>query len=245
MWTAAALATEARPYAAVLRRIVEGQWKAATLRITDNLEEQRILEEIIEETKPPIPAECEGLHYLLLTPFRYGSYDGSRFRPPGPGDGVLYASERVETAIAEHAFLQLLFYSEAAGLEPPPTAIERTAITVGCRTNLSIDLTRPPLDKNEDTWSAPADYGPCQALAETARRAELECIVYKSVRDPDGGRNAAILTPAAFTGDDPLADMQTWHLLVRRQGVHVWCENPKIEIEYPIEVFTNDPRINV
>jgi len=36
----------------------------ATMTLVDGLEEQRLLEELIEETKPPVPAGCEELHYL-------------------------------------------------------------------------------------------------------------------------------------------------------------------------------------
>ena len=43
-----------------------------------------LLESLIEETKPALPPECRHLHYLLATPFRYGSYPrGSRFRRAG------------------------------------------------------------------------------------------------------------------------------------------------------------------
>ena len=95
-------------------RVVEAQNQISTTKLTDLREEQHALELLIEETKPPVPAECRHLNFLLSTPFRYGTAypQGSRFRRAGFTPGVFYASERVETAIAELCFLRLLFFSE-------------------------------------------------------------------------------------------------------------------------------------
>ena len=57
-WTPDALSSEARSYARSLWRVVEAQHRASTMRITDTLEEQAILEDLIEEVKPPMPPEC-------------------------------------------------------------------------------------------------------------------------------------------------------------------------------------------
>ena len=48
------------------------------MRLTDSLEEQELLENVLERSKPNIPAECKGLHYLLATPFRYTPYPHGR-----------------------------------------------------------------------------------------------------------------------------------------------------------------------
>src|SRR5690606_28809740 len=81
----------ARRLAARPWRVVEVQHRASTMRLVDTLAEQRLLEDLLEQGKPPLPAEAEPLHYLLATPFRYPAPppDGSRFR--GVGDpGVWY-----------------------------------------------------------------------------------------------------------------------------------------------------------
>lgn len=51
--------------------MVESQEQVATLQLVDTLEEQALLEELLESSKPPVPADAEPLHYLLKTPFRY------------------------------------------------------------------------------------------------------------------------------------------------------------------------------
>ena len=43
------------------------------MKLVDTIDEQAALEEMIESTKPTVPAECHQLHYLLSTPFRYGA----------------------------------------------------------------------------------------------------------------------------------------------------------------------------
>ena len=67
-WTPRALASESRLYAHPLWRVVEAQHTASTKRLTDSLEEQALLEAVLEESKPPLPAAVRRLHYLLATP---------------------------------------------------------------------------------------------------------------------------------------------------------------------------------
>jgi hypothetical protein len=92
-WTPVALSSEARPLSGVCWRLVEAQHHVSTLKLVDSLGEQQLLEDLIEDSKPPVPPECRHLHYLLSTPFRYGTAypNGSRFRRAGLTDGVFYA----------------------------------------------------------------------------------------------------------------------------------------------------------
>ena len=117
-WTQDALQSELRPLQVPAWRLVEAQHVVSTLSLVDNLDEQNLLEDILEETKPPVPAECRHLDYLLSTPFRYRPYPyGSRFRKAGLTPGVWYGAEQPETAVAEMVFYRYLFYAE--GSETP------------------------------------------------------------------------------------------------------------------------------
>ena len=69
----------ATPAKRMLWRAVEAQHLVATLRLVDNLAEQRLLEHILEDSKPPLPAQAAGSSYLIFTPFRYASPRPSRF----------------------------------------------------------------------------------------------------------------------------------------------------------------------
>ena len=113
-------------------------------KLVDTLDEQQQLEALIEDTKPPVPPECRHLHYLLSTPFRYGpAYPtGSRFRRAGISEGVFYAAEAPETAVAGMTFHRLLFFAESPDTPWPTNPAEYTAFAAEYRSKKAIDLTR-------------------------------------------------------------------------------------------------------
>src|SRR5689334_22528797 len=119
------------------------------MALVDTLEEQALLEQLLDESKPAIPPECRHLHYLLFTPFRYGAVypTGSRFRRPGVSPGVFYASQQESTAVAELTFRRLLFFAESPATPWPANAAEYTAFAVSYATRYGIDLTKPPFDR--------------------------------------------------------------------------------------------------
>ncbi len=243
-WTPAALSSELRPFAGRCWRIVEAQHRVSTLKLTDSLAEQALLEELIEATKPAVPPECRHLDFLLSTPFRYGAEypHGSRFRRAGRTPGVFYASEAVVTAVAETVFYRLLFFAESLGTPLPSGTAEYTAFAVEVATGRLLDLTEPPLVADAATWMAPVAYEGCQALAEAARAADGEVIRYRSVRDPGGGCNVAILVCRAFAVPAPV-ERQTWHLRLTARGAQALCEFPKGAVEFERAAFAVDPRL--
>lgn len=243
-WTPAALSSEARPYAGTIWRLVEAQHRVSTLKVVDSLEEQAMLEDILEDTKPVVPPECRHLDYLLSTPFRYGAIypHGSRFRRAGRTPGVYYGAETPEAAAAEMAFYRILFFTESPQTPWPDTAAEYTAIAAETGTPFSLDLSEAPLDCDKASWSHPTDYAACQALAETARAAGIEAIRYPSVRDPLAGSNVAILTCSVFSEPAPVR-RQTWRIRLGRRGAQVIREHPGQSLEFTMEAFATDPRI--
>jgi hypothetical protein len=212
------------------------------MTLVDTLDEQQVLEELLDASKPPIPPECRHLHYLLATPFRYGSVypTGSRFRRAGLTPGVFYASQSVATAIAEMAFHRLLFFAESPATPWPASAGEYTAFAVRFSTPKGLDLTAPPLDRHSDHWSHPTDYTACQALADAARAAGTQVLRYVSPRA--AGRNVALLTCAAFTSHAPL-ERQVWRLHVGAPGVRAICAFPEQRLAFDRSAFASDPRI--
>lgn len=220
MWTPTALASSALPLCATVWRVVEHQHTTATRRIVASLAEQNLLEDILEESKPSYPSGTEHLHYLLKTPFRYLPVNpyGSRFRRARDRRGVFYASEELRTALAEMAYYRIRFFTASPSTKLPRNEERLTAFTATFQTLRGIDLTRPPLDKDHIRWTHPHDYAATQALAEGARSAELVAIRYESVRDPEKAANVALLTPAAFTVDEPRTT-QTWLLFQTSQEV--------------------------
>lgn len=211
-WTPGAVASSRRESDHQIWRAVEAQHVASTMRLVDSLEEQRTLEALLDEAKPRLAASLEGLHYLLAAPFRYRPpAPGSRFR--GPDDpGVFYGAEHVRTACAEMGWWRWRgFLAEAPGLPPlPPVGF--TIFPVQVRDS-SVDLRRPPLDRDRKRWMHPTDYGPTQAFARVARDADVGMLLYASVRDPQHGACAAVLRPQAFHRFQPTR-AQTWQLVV-------------------------------
>ena len=230
----AAVAAALAPYAGRLWRLVEAQHKVATLALVDSLEEQRLLEEILERSKPPVPPECAHLHYLLATPFRYGRYPSdSRFRRAGASPGVFYASEAALTAAMETVWHRLRFLAAAPGAAFPRRAAEHTAFAVKVATE-AVDLIEGPLASARERWAAPEDYRACLDLADAARAAGAGAIRYASVRAPDGGANLAVLTCAAFAAPRPLA-RQSWRILLKPGGAVILREWPGRAWEVRIE----------
>ena len=244
IWTPAALASEARRITGRFWRVVEAQHLVSTLKLVDSIDEQVLLEELADAVKPRIPLECAGLDYLLSTPFRYGSPypNGSRFRRAGFTDGVFYCSGAVETAIAEMAFYRLLFYVESPGLPFSDAAAEYTAFAAEIAAQAAIDLTDEPFVSQRDIWRDPLRYEACQSLADACREIDVDAIRYESVRDPGIGINLAVLRCRAFAKGEPVA-RETWRMRISGTGVAAIAEFPRRALEYPIEIFRNDPRI--
>ncbi|NLR95376.1 RES family NAD+ phosphorylase [Rhizobium sp. P38BS-XIX] len=244
-WTPAALSSEAKAISGRYWRLVESQHQVSTLKLVDTLEEQALLENLLEESKPVLPPECAGLDYLLATPFRYGAIypHGSRFRRAGRTLGVFYASEHVETALAEMSFYRLLFFRDSPETALPTNAAEYTAFAAAIATKQAIDLTGAPFDQDNQRWTDPVEYEACQALAEAARVGCIDAILYRSVRDPQGGRNIALLTARAFAAREPV-ERQTWRIRLSRVGVQALCEFPRRRIGFERQDFGNDPRLS-
>lgn len=244
MWTPDALRSETREASGPFWRLVEAQHRVSTMKLVDTVQEQSLLEDILEGSKRQFPPECEGLDYLFATPFRYGAAypHGSRFRRAGLTSGVYYAAVTVETALAEMAFYRLLFHAESPATPFPANPAEYTAFSAQIATNAAIDLTRPPLSRDQAVWSHPTHYEPCQTLAERAREADVEAILYRSVRDPKGGMNIALLTPLGFKTKRPLERM-SWRIRLSKAGVQALCDSPFQRIGFTMADFAGDPRI--
>ena len=191
-------------------------------------------------SKPPsrryrrVPGSA--LPSIDAVPVRRGLPTGSRFRRAGLTEGVFYASERPETAVAEIVFYRLLFFAESPHTPWPANPAEYTAFAAEYATKKAIDLTKGKYGAGIARWTHPTDYSHCQALAEAARAAKIEVIRYPSARDPERGVNLALLTCRAFTRPNPL-DQRTWHIRLSETGAQAICEAPKFGITFDRDVL--------
>src|SRR3989337_1971706 len=170
-------AADFRSYAGKIVRIVEAQHKISTDRLADGPAQQDILERLVEEVKPTMPATAAGLHHLLATPFRYGHAQESRFRRRHERPGIFYASEKESTALAETAYRRLRFFAASPGAKLPTPTVASWAFGVPVRVARALDLTASPLDAGRALWTEPMDYGPGQRLAAPPRSMESDLIV--------------------------------------------------------------------
>lgn len=190
-------------------RVVESQSQVATNALVDDLEEQRLLEELLERSKPrSLPA---GTHYLISTPFRYPPLRyGSRF---GTVDqrGIFYGSESLETALAETAFYALLFLEHTEALDA--LTVDKTAFGFGYATDHGVDTCEPAFDEVREGLEAPGDYGACQRIGRLVRQVGGELVRFRSVRCPERGANLAVFTLDALEPEP--RSFASWQMVVR------------------------------
>jgi RES domain len=210
-----------------LWRAVEAQHVASTMALVDSIEEQHVLERLLDDTKPAVPAAAAHLHWLLFTPFRYPPPPGgSRFR--GPNDpGVFYGADAIRTACAELGYWRWRHLLDSPALNAMPTKAQ-TVFQVKIRID-AVDLRAKPFARDRRHWTDPSDYSRCQDFGRTARAAGVGAIRYASVRDPKHDACCAVLTPAAFASADPL-EQQTWMLSVARDRV-IWQRTHVLDVE--------------
>lgn len=220
-----AVASSARAFSLKPWRAVEAQHVVATTPLVDSRAEQLVLEELLEQSKPPLPEGTGELHWLLFTPVRYPPPPGgSRFR--GEHDpGVFYAADSLETACAELGYWRWRHLRESPAMDHIPTRAQ-TVFQVSVKAG-GIDLRTGPFVRSRAKWTSPDDYAETQKLGRQARKAGVGLIRYESVRDPQHRGCVAVMTPAAFARKEPIAT-QTWHLSVFRERV-VWRSDDPLD----------------
>jgi hypothetical protein len=202
-----------------LIRVVESQEQIATRTLVDDLAEQALLEDLLEMSKPPAPADSSHLDYLLSSPFRYPPLEyGSRFgtrREPS----LFYGALDIAPALAETAYYRLVFWSGM--LIPPPAGrltTEHTLFAASYATRRGLRLHEPPFSAYTAALVNPKSYRDTQLLGGNMREAGIEAFIYRSARDPDEGLNIALFSVAAVARPTPLWK-QSWLCDTRNEEV--------------------------
>ncbi len=211
------------------------------MRLVDTLDEQAVLEQLLENSKPALPASLPGPvaaelpelpaipvpHYLLSTPFRYRSPFPSRFRRPHHA-GIWYGAETLRAAAAEVAYWRWRFLVDSDGLRSGELHTEHSFFQARVQ-GQAIDLSAAPWDSLAALWMQDRDYSATHALADAARSAGLQWLRYASVRE-NGGHCAAVFSLQALSLHLPHWP-QTWHCkttahsvwLVREEQRYAWA----------------------
>jgi len=215
------------PCAGPVWRCTEAQFRSATVRITDTNAEQALLEDILEDTKPPMTPACRHLHYAFAAAFRYGAYPrDSRFRRRGRTPGVYYASEHMLSAISETIWYRWAFFAASPETPLPRQPVEHTGICADISVAAGHDLTQDA----DPRWTDPDDYSACLARADQVRAQGGGLIRYASVRDPDARANVAVLTCAGFAETRPNG-LQGWKILFTATTARAFCDTTRENYE--------------
>lgn len=209
--------TGIEPRTSALWRGVEAQHLVSTMKLVDAAAEQHLLEELLESSKPAWPAQAEGQHYLLATPFRYRPRHESRFRPAG-SPGLWYGAEAIEVACAEVAYWKWRFLCDSDALRGETLHTQHTFFQARA-SGACIDLTAPPWVASAAAWTHPTRYADCQALAAAARDRDVAWIRYSSARSKPGVCGVA-LTPAALSLASGFVQ-QTWNCKTTLASVYL------------------------
>lgn len=198
------------PLRATAIRLVESQEQVATIALVETLDEQRVLEELLESTKPPTVTGAARYHYLIWTPFRYPPLPyGSRFGHR-THHGIFYGSMTLTTSLAECAYYRFVFLSGlSAPLPVERLTTEHVSFEVQIDTARGVKLTDAPFDRYAADISHPAQYQTSQLLGAAMRDAGVGAFTYRSARDPDAGANVGAFTLPSIASRQP-KQMRQW-----------------------------------
>ncbi|MDO6461705.1 RES family NAD+ phosphorylase [Granulosicoccaceae sp. 1_MG-2023] len=226
-----------------LHRLTESQEQVATRQLCDNLAEQSRLEELLEEkSKPPLPEAVRGLDYLLATPWRYPPLQyGSRFGSPTEAS-LFYGARSLDTCLAESAYYRLVLWFDMH--EPPaaPLRSRHSAFQARYKTSRGLRLQNPPFSAFHDTLTHPSEYTATQQLGAAMRGFGIEAFEFCSARDPQGGINVALFTPAALASRKVTGKTE-WQCETTGAGVvFAYMGVPAKVLSFKAESFFHDGR---
>ena len=220
IWMQCAGSSRVRPSALDAWRVVESQYVVSTRKLVDSDDEQRLLEELIDRVKPPMPegAEFRGLHYLLFTPFRHPPLRyGSRFGTTSER-GIWYGARDLATCFAEVAYYRLLFL-DGSEAKLDPVTVELTSFAAKVSTRRGVDLTKPPFAAFEAELASKTSYAATHALGAEMRAAGVEVFLFRAARAKKRGVNVGLFVPA-FARKTPKT-FETWVCTADRAKVEL------------------------
>lgn len=181
-------------------RIVESQEEVATACIVANLDEQHLLEQLIETSKPGAIGAVP--HYLLSTPFRYpplrhGSRFGGRFEA-----SLFYGALEQETCFLECAYYRFVLIDDMTAPPPEPVMTQHTVFAVRVASHAAVDLRQEPYDRWQDELRSPSSYQFSQSLGSNLRDQSAEMLLFTTARG-QVGTNVGLYTPEVFSSSQP------------------------------------------
>jgi len=223
-------------------RVVESQEQIATLQLVDNFDEQLLLEEMIDNSKPPLSASTSGLHYLLSTPFRYPPLKhGSRFGTKN-SPGLFYASNTIAMAFTETAFYRFMFIHALKEVFPKKSVTQHTAFTAKYRTNKGLKLHGDKFISYQQQLREAEDYSFTQELGALLRDNNIEAFEFFSARTKKDEINTALFSPKCFSVSSPTRQTQ-WICETTSEQVSYYSSESNQIYCFKLESFYKDGQL--
>jgi len=231
--------TRLTDYRSDVWRVVESQEDAATLHIVDDHAEQVLLEELLDQAKPPYRANTQGMHYLLKTAFRYpplkwGSRFGTSLMP-----SYFYASELPATALCECAYYRFLLLHDMRQPYQARIRSEYVLFKVLLDTNACLDLTADKYESVRAQLRDAQSYGYSQSVGRWAyEHSQIELIRFHSARTRSGV-NVAVAEPSVIRSRKPSVQ-QRWLCLTKSDSVSFSSRDSTINYVFKRNEFCDD-----
>ena len=221
-------------------RIVESQEQVATMGLVDSLEEQLLLEQMIEETKPK--DENKDIHYLLSTPFRYPPLEwGSRFGSKTEAS-LFFGSKSITTLMCEAAYYRFVFWM---GMSTPPSSklrTQHTVLLIDYKSKYGAQLQLDLFVQHKSVLMDPGNYKDTQKLGNAMRVFGIKAFEYISARDPEERVNVALFDIEALASKKPV-DTTQWFCETDGDQVLFRCDHHNKVYRYPYSFFQIDGKI--
>lgn len=228
-----------KPLSGTLYRLVESQEQVATRQLVETLEEQGLLEELLDEQKPPYPADSEHLHYLLKTPFRYpplkwGSRFGRVFEP-----SIFYGGCSIDATLVESAYYRFLFWQSMSTPLKKTLRSQHTLFSVDYKTDKGVRLQDAPFDAHIELIAHPLDYSHAQQLGTAMRVSGVKVFEYPSARAKDKAVCVGLFTEKTFGGICPVSREQWFCDVSENKVIFKAVESPYI-VSFDLSLFLKD-----
>lgn len=220
-----------------INRIVESQEKVATMRLVDSLDEQLLLEQIIDNSKPK--DLNSNRHYLISTPFRYpplehGSRFGTTFEP-----SLFYGSHSINTMLHETAYYSFYFTSAMSTPFPKPVMNHKTSFQVNVDEARYLNLADINDSEFQSRITDKTDYNYSQSIGSVMRKMGISAFSYISARDPNQGFNMGVFDINSIKGN-PFNEYQ-WEIKQSADNIVFFCkEAPTQSTQISIDIFYHD-----
>lgn len=197
-----------QPLSGELFRLIESQEQIATLGYVDTLEEQEVLEQLLDQTKPNIPQlgkkPASLYHYLLTTPFRYPPLQwGSRFGRKHE-TSIFYGGCSIAATLAESAYYRFVFWwSMDAEAVKAKINSEHTLFAVDYDAEKGVKLHQAPFNEYSEQLCHPSDYKSSQQLGSDMRESDVEVFEYASARERNNAACVGLFVMDPFVQLEP------------------------------------------